>query len=89
MRAFAQNTEAGSFLPEQNDPPWLVIAFRPEDAPLLLYPTTDADLRRVLAWVVAHPDQLELLQHALSTVFGADSWGDFLRLVEEEGGEDA
>ena len=72
-------------MPDIIDPAdWIIVAFRLEASPLVIAPDSAADSRRIVQWIEAHPEQLELYEHALTVVFGCETFGDFLRLAEED-----
>jgi hypothetical protein len=83
--SYARGETPGTVMPDIVDPSdWIIFAFRLEDSPIVIGPDSDADSRRIIQWIEAHPDQLELYEHALTVVFGCETFGDFLRLVEED-----
>ncbi len=85
MIAYSQGETPGTVMPDMIDPTnWIIFAFRLEDSPIVIAPNSAADSRRVIQWIEAHPDQHELYEHALAVVFGCDTFGDFMRLAEED-----
>jgi hypothetical protein len=63
--SYARGETPGTVSPDIVDPSdWIIFAFRLESSPIVLSPDAAADRRRVIQWIEAHPDQLELFEHA-------------------------
>jgi hypothetical protein len=87
--SYAAGETPGTIGPDIVDPTdWIIFAFRLESSPIVIAPDSDADCRRIIGWIEAHPEQLSLYEHALTVVFGCESYEDFLRLAAGEEGDD-